>query len=98
VTAEQRTASAVADAAREIAQATPIQLAAARQSEAQARARYEAGLASITEVAEAQSLLAEAEYQDAIARVDVWRALLAQAVAQGSVASFIESLGPAGVR
>ena len=44
---------------------TPVQLAAAQQSEAQARARYEAGLASIVEVAEAQSLLAQAEYQDA---------------------------------
>ena len=98
VTAEQRTAGAMADAAREIAQTTPLQLAAARQSEAQARARYEAGLASIIEVAEAQNLLAEAEYQDAIARVDVWRALLAQAVAQGSVAPFIESLATAGVR
>ena len=56
----------------------PIQLTAARQSEAQARARYEAGLASIVEVADTQSLLAQAEYQDAAARVDVWRALLAR--------------------
>ena len=39
----------------------PIQLAAAQQSEAQARARYNAGLASIVEVADAQSLLAQAE-------------------------------------
>ena len=46
------------DAARAIAQNTPIQLAAAQQSEAQARARYDAGLASIVEVADAQNLLA----------------------------------------
>ena len=58
VTSQQRTAGAMVDAARAIAQNTPIQLAAAQQSEAQARARYEAGLASIVEVAEAQSLLA----------------------------------------
>ena len=61
-----------------------MQLAAAQQSEAQARARYQAGLASIVEVADAQSLLAQAEYQDQLARVDVWRALLAQAVAQAT--------------
>ena len=41
-------------------QNTPVQLAAAQQSEAQASARYEAGLASIVEVADTQSLLAQA--------------------------------------
>ena len=98
VTSQQRTAAAVVDAARAIAQNTPIQLAAAQQSEAQARARYEAGLAGIIEVAEAQNLLAGAEYQDAAARVDVWRALLAQAVAQGNLASFVDLLRASGVR
>ena len=38
-----------------------------------------------------------AEYQNAAARVDVWRAQLAQAVAQGNVASFIELLRTSGV-
>jgi outer membrane protein TolC len=71
----------VLDAARAIAQNTPVQLTAAQQSESQARARYHAGLASIVEVAEAQNLLAGAEYQDAVARVDVWRRSLAQAIA-----------------
>jgi hypothetical protein len=55
-------------------QNTLVQLTAARQSEAQARARYDAGLTGITEVAEAQNLLAGAEYQDATAHVDIWRA------------------------
>jgi outer membrane protein TolC len=71
---------------------TPVQLTAAQQSEAQARARYQAGLASILEVADAQSLLAQAEVQDQLARVDVWRALLAEAVAQGNLASFLTLL------
>ncbi len=65
-----------------------MQLAAARQSETQARARYQAGLASIVEVADAQSLLAQAEVQDQLARIDVWRALLAQAAAQGTLGRF----------
>ena len=95
VTSQQRTAAAFVDAARAIAQNTPVQLTAAQQSEAQARARYEAGLAGITEVAEAQNLLVGAEYQDVSARVEVWRALLAQAVAKGDLASFMELLrGP----
>lgn len=97
VSSEERAADAMVTAARAIAQNTPIQLDAARQSETQARARYETGLASITDVADAQSLLAQAEYQHAIARVDVWRALLAQAVARGTVAAFIETLRVSGV-
>ena len=60
--------------------------------ETQARARYEAGLASVVEVAEAQNLLASAEYQDAASHVDVWRALLSRAVAGGGVGDFIERL------
>lgn len=97
VTSQQQVASAMVDAARAVAQNTPIQLAAARQSEAQARARYEAGLASIVEVAETQGLLAAAEYQNALARVDVWRALFAQSVAQGNIASFVELVRGSGV-
>lgn len=98
VTGEERTADAMVTAAREIAQNTPIQLAAARQSETQARARYEAGLASVIEVAEAQNLLVQAEYQDAVARVDVWRALLAQALARGTLGPFIDTLRASGVQ
>jgi outer membrane protein TolC len=96
VTSQQRAADVMVDAARAVAQNTPVQLKAAQQSEAQARARYDAGLAGIVEVAEAQNLLAGAEYQDAAARVDVWRALLAKAVAQGNLASFIEILRASG--
>jgi outer membrane protein TolC len=96
VSSQQRAADAMVDAARAIAQNTPVQLTAAQQSEAQARARYEAGLASITEVAEAQNLLAGAEYQDATARVGVWQALLARAVARGSLTSFVDLLRGSG--
>ena len=98
VTSQQREADAMVDAARAVAQNTPVQLTAAQQSEAQARARYDAGLAGVTEVAEAQNLLAGAEYQDAAARVEVWRALLAKAVAQGNLASFVDLLRASGVQ
>jgi outer membrane protein TolC len=86
-------------AARAVAANTPVQLAAAQQSEAQATARYQAGLASIVEVADAQSLLAQAEVQDQLARIDVWRALLAQSAAQGTLMPFVSQLNPsAGAR
>ncbi|MBS1818067.1 MAG: TolC family protein [Acidobacteria bacterium] len=98
VTAEQQTAQAMVDTARAVAAQTPVQLAAAQQGEAQARARYDAGLAAITEVAEAQALLARAEYDDRLARVEVWRALLARAAAQGDLAPFIERARTAGGR
>jgi len=89
VSSQQRIAAAVLQASRAIAANTPIQLAAARQSETQARARYDAGLASITEIADAQGLLAQAEAQDQLARIDVWRALLATAAARGDIAPFL---------
>jgi outer membrane protein len=90
VTSRQQSAAAQLDAARAVAANTPVQLDAARQSESQARARYDAGLTSIVEVADAQSLLAQAEVQDRLARVAVWQALLAAAVARGDLGAFMD--------
>jgi outer membrane protein TolC len=99
VSSQQQEAAAMVQAARAVAANTPVQLAAARQSEAQATARYQAGLASIVEVADAQSLLVQAEVQDQLARIDVWRALLMQSAAQGKLTPFLSWLNPsAGAR
>jgi outer membrane protein TolC len=92
ITSQQQTAAALLQTTRAVAANTPIQLAAAQQSELQARARYDAGLATILEVADAQSLLAQAEVQDQLARVDTWRALLAAAAAQGDLTPFVTIL------
>jgi hypothetical protein len=46
-------------------------------------------------VADAQSLLAQAEVQDQLARIDVWRALLAQSVVQGTLTPFISLVATA---
>jgi outer membrane protein TolC len=89
VSSRQQAAAALIKAARAVAANTPVQLAAARQSEQQARSRYDAGLAGVIEVADAQNLLAQAEVQDQLARVDVWRALLAAAYAQGDLTPFV---------
>ena len=89
LTAEQRTAEASAEAAHEWLQQMPVQLEAARTSEVQARARFEAGLAGMVEVADSQALLALTESQDAAARITVWRALLARAVAFDAMDTFL---------
>ena len=41
----------------------------------QATARYQSGLGNIDEVAEAQRLLTQAEIDDALARLSVWRGI-----------------------
>ncbi|HEY1341690.1 MAG TPA: TolC family protein [Bryobacteraceae bacterium] len=74
---------------RRVAANTPVQVAAARSASQQASARYEAGLGTIDQVAEAQRLLTQAEIDDALARLGVWRGLLAVATAAGDIGPFI---------
>jgi outer membrane protein TolC len=86
-------AQATLDGARQVAQNTPIEVAAARQSEQQQRTRFQSSLATVVEVAIAESVLTQAEGDDAIARLNVWRALADLAVARGDVAPFLKMLG-----
>jgi outer membrane protein len=96
---EIRQAEVMLDAAARMAGHIPVQLSAARQADAQARARYEAGLTSILEVADAQRLLAHAESEEALASLAVWRARLALAAASGDLAPFVtEAANPTGIR
>jgi len=83
-------ARAEIDGARRIAEDTPIQLASARVLEQQSRARYDAGLATIVEVADAQRLLLQAEVGDAVARLAVWRAWLADVAARGDITPLLQ--------
>jgi outer membrane protein TolC len=78
-------AKAMVEGARAIAQNTPVQLEAARESERQAVARYKAGLSTAIEVAEAERLLTQTEIDDALARLNIWRALLAAGAAAGDL-------------
>ncbi|HEY7698895.1 MAG TPA: TolC family protein, partial [Vicinamibacteria bacterium] len=80
------------DSARRIAENTPAELEAARALQVQARARYDAGLAAILEVAEAERILRRAETEDAIARLDVWRARFEVAAAEGDVSPALSEL------
>lgn len=83
-------AQAQVEGARRVAENTPVQLDAARTLEQQASARYQAGLAAVVEVAEAQRLLTQAEIDDGLARLAVWQALFAQAVAEGEMTPLLE--------
>ena len=75
--------------ARDVAMNTPIQISAARNAAQQATARYESGLGTIDQVAEAHRLLTQAEIDDALAHLGVWRALLGLATAAGDLQPFV---------
>jgi len=89
-------ARAALEGARRVAANTPIELEAARASETQSRARYQAGLATIVEVADAQALLVQAEIDDALARLAVWHNLASLAAAGGSLDPFLQLVQQAG--
>ncbi len=92
VSTERARAQALMTAATDIARQTPVALKAAVDAESRARARYASGLATATEVADTQRLLAQAEVDDALARLGMWRALLAVSQAAGDLTPFLERL------
>jgi outer membrane protein len=87
--AQWNRAVATLKGARRIAANTPIQVSAARSAVQQATARYQAGLGVVDEVAEAQRLLTQAEIDDVLARLSVWRGLLGIATAAGDLQPFV---------
>ena len=89
LSAQVEKARAELEGARRIARNTPVQLEAARAADQQATARYQAGLGTLVEVAEAQRLVTQAEIDDSLARLNVWRALLSIAVAAGDITAFV---------
>ncbi len=83
------------EAARQVAENTPVQLKAAQEAHQRARARYDTGLGTLTEVAEAQRLLAQSEIDDALARLSVWRALAAAGRVHGDMRLFLDAVARA---
>lgn len=97
VTGALREARVLAAAAQRIAGTVAVRLGSARQSVAQARARYDAGLTGITDVVESDRVLAQAEADAALATLALWRARLALAAASGDLASFVaQAAAPTG--
>ncbi len=78
------------EAARRISQNTPFELKASQDSETQAVARFRAGLGTLVDVADAQRLLLQAEIDDSLATLNIWRALARLAVAQGDLGPFLK--------
>jgi outer membrane protein len=93
LTGQAQAALAQLQSAQLVAQQTPVELTAARASETQSRARYDASLATLVEVADAEGLLAQAEMDDALARLNVWRSLFGLAYVQGNLQPFLDVLG-----
>ncbi len=85
-------AQALIDGAVRIAQETPSELKAAQQAEMLTVERYKYGLATVTEVADVQRLLAQAEIDDRVAHLNVWRALLVAAKLQGDLKTFLQRI------
>jgi outer membrane protein TolC len=79
-------------ASRRVAENTPVALRAAQDADRQATARYRAGLASADSVAEAERLLAQAESEDAVARLNVLRAELLLSRAVGDLTPFLSEI------
>ncbi len=92
LTGQLEKARAAWEGARQVAENTPVQLRAAHDTETQSRARYQAGLATIVEVADAQRLLVQAEIDDSLAKLNVWRGLASIAAAEGSLQPFLQFL------
>lgn len=92
VSAAAEEARATLAGARQIAANTPAELAAAQAGEQQQQVRYRSGLATVVDVTAAEGVLAQAESDDALARLSVWRAELGVAAAQGDLQSFLDLL------
>lgn len=83
------TAQANLNGARRVAAITPVEVTSARTALQQATARYQAGLAPIDDVAQAQRLMVQAQIDDSLAHLNVWRALLQVGAARGDIQAMV---------
>jgi outer membrane protein len=92
LTTQTGQARARLDEALKVAEQTPTQLEATRNAERQTLARYQAGLGTVVEVADAERLLVQAEIEDSLARLSVWRGLLHVNAAEGDLQPFLKAV------
>jgi outer membrane protein TolC len=90
-------ARTILKAAFQAAKEAQVELESSHAAVDQAEARYRAGLYGIDPVAEALRLLAQAEADDAVDRVDVWRAKLLLARAVGDMEPLLKNIDEASV-
>jgi outer membrane protein TolC len=94
LTARRNAAVAALEGSRKVAANTPVAVSAAVAANQQASARYQSGLGTVVEVADAQRLQTQAEIDDALARLGVWRAFLSLAATSGDIQPFLTSATP----
>jgi outer membrane protein TolC len=93
LSAETAKARARLEGARAMVPVAGTQLSEAGSVYEQAQARYRSGLANLIEVVDAQRTYQQAEIDDALARLAVWRAELGVAIAEGDLTPFLALLG-----
>lgn len=76
--------------ARKVAEETPRLVEAATVREIKVYKRYSTGLTNMVPLADAERALAEAEVEDALAQIEVWRSILALAYVHGDLGPFLE--------
>jgi outer membrane protein TolC len=85
LTTEKKVAQAAFTSAVSLASGTLAAVSSARRTLDLAQARYAQALGNVLEVAEAERALAVAEREEAVSRLDAWRALVALQRAQGDL-------------
>lgn len=76
--------------AKKVADETPALVEAARVREIKVLKRYSTGLTNMVSLADAEKALASAQVEDAVAQIEVWRAILQLAYVQGDLQPFLQ--------
>lgn len=95
LTTEAKLSRATFASSIEVAKETAAGVQAARQALELANARYTTALGNVLEVADSERALAAAERDDAIARLDAWRAVVAVYAAQGNLDALVSTISKA---
>ncbi len=91
----ERNVRAAWQSAWRTAHITPAELASARTGEADARARYQAGLSNVVDLVNAEQVLSQALASNAQARLRVWQVLLRQDYLRGHLRPYLNSVAGA---
>ncbi|MGA0560599.1 TolC family protein [Larkinella sp. VNQ87] len=89
---QRRSATLLRQQAEAVARQLPRQVAAARQALTGLELRYRSGLVNLTDVLQAQYTLLRAETDQKAAVLAVWRSLLLESYATGTLTPFLQAL------
>ncbi|MCA9815152.1 MAG: TolC family protein [Candidatus Obscuribacterales bacterium] len=92
LTAQDERAKALLEAAVGLVQNVPAEVEAAEEAKTLAVTRYQVGLGTVADVAQAEQILAQAKFRLASARIGVWKAMLAIGVAHGDLKPLLSAI------